>query len=74
MKVGCAWCGKDLGEKEPYDDKETTHGMCENCSQKMTNEIPCGVCGARDWWYRESGQEGRPGEWLCGRCHPDPNK
>ena len=33
---------------------------------------PCWVCGANDWWWRSDSQWG-PGQWLCGRCHPNPN-
>jgi hypothetical protein len=35
MKVICAWCGKDLGEKEPLNDQRTSHGMCEGCEKGM---------------------------------------
>ena len=31
MLIRCAWCGKDMGEKEPLDNLETTHGMCNVC-------------------------------------------
>ena len=31
MRVQCAWCGKDMGEKPPYDDPSTTHSICESC-------------------------------------------
>ena len=34
MKVVCAWCGKDMGEKPPLEDKSITHGMCEDCLKK----------------------------------------
>ncbi len=26
---------------------------------------PCSACGVNNWWRRD-------GEWLCGRCHPEP--
>jgi hypothetical protein len=32
MKIRCAWCGADLGEKEPLEDHRFSHGMCEACS------------------------------------------
>ena len=38
MKIVCAWCGKKLGEKEPYDDKSVTHGICQKCKAKMEAE------------------------------------
>lgn len=31
---------------------------------------PC-KCGSNDWWLRTAW--GKP-EWLCSRCHPEPNK
>ena len=38
MIIKCAWCGKYLGEKEPYDDKSVTHGICQKCKAKMEAE------------------------------------
>jgi hypothetical protein len=32
--IRCAWCGKYLGEKEPYEDKSETHGICPECRAK----------------------------------------
>jgi hypothetical protein len=29
---------------------------------------PCRCCGSQTWWRRADG------EWLCGRCHPEPPK
>lgn len=46
MKRVCAWCGKDMGEKPPYGgpggkfDKEVTHGMCDECSEKAYGKRP----------------------------------
>lgn len=34
MKIECAWCNKDLGEKEPLENKDKTHTICEECSEK----------------------------------------
>jgi hypothetical protein len=31
MKVICAWCRADLGEKEPLEGHETSHGICKDC-------------------------------------------
>lgn len=39
MKVKCAWCGKDMGEKPPLDDLDTTHGMCMECYRKQIKSI-----------------------------------
>ena len=35
MKVICSWCGKDLGEKEPFVDNRVSHGICEDCRKKI---------------------------------------
>lgn len=34
LVIKCAWCGKYLGEKEPYEDKSVTHGICPECREK----------------------------------------
>ena len=39
MKIVCSYCGKDLGEKEPIDDKNTSHGICLDCIPKVEKEI-----------------------------------
>ena len=39
MKIICAWCKKDLGEKEPLADNRITHSVCEKCKQKMQQEL-----------------------------------
>lgn len=38
MKVICAWCRKDMGEKEPLEEKIISHGMCEDCRRKVMRE------------------------------------
>ncbi len=53
MKVVCAWCGKDMGEKEPLDDPSVTHGICQECYHKQRSEPAKEDNGA--WWV-ESGQ------------------
>ena len=39
MFVVCAWCGKNLGQKEPLSDKRTSHGMCPDCEKKYDDEL-----------------------------------
>jgi len=34
MKIVCAWCKKDMGEKPPYEDKSVTHSICPECKAK----------------------------------------
>jgi len=35
MRVVCAWCGKDLGEKEGAGKEEVSHGICQECLAKL---------------------------------------
>jgi len=34
---------------------------------------PCHTCGSTSWWWRQNAWAPK-GEWLCGRCHPDPDR
>ena len=38
MKIMCAWCSKDLGEKPPFDDPRVTHSICKECKDKHFGE------------------------------------
>lgn len=45
MKVLCAWCrreGKpgDLGEREPLEDPESTHGICADHTEQLLEALP----------------------------------
>src|SRR5262245_16261445 len=33
----CAWCQQFMGEIEPYDDFNLTHGACDSCNSKHTS-------------------------------------
>jgi len=34
MTIQCAWCGRYMGSRKPYDWKVTTHSMCWICKLK----------------------------------------
>ena len=34
VKVTCAWCGKDMGEKDGRGVEGVSHGICEECQKK----------------------------------------
>ncbi len=38
MKIVCAWCGKEMGEKPPLNNKETTHSICPECYKKQSGD------------------------------------
>jgi len=35
----CAWCKLKIGEKEPFQDKSETHGICGCCLIKRKVEM-----------------------------------
>lgn len=39
MIVECAWCGKYMGEKPPYEDKRVSHSICDECKAKYFPEL-----------------------------------
>jgi len=38
IRVCCA-CQKIMGEKEPLEDKSTTHGLCDKCFNEALRRI-----------------------------------
>jgi len=69
--IRCAWCGKYLGEKEPYEDKSETHGICPECRAKYfpKNNSSSPLTILRDDLKRIAGKYGwwaaRQAEALC---------
>lgn len=39
MQIVCAWCEKEMGEKEPLRDPSVTHGICDLCQVGIANEV-----------------------------------
>ena len=39
MFIKCSWCGKDMGEKEPFHDNRTTHTICPGCMCEERKKI-----------------------------------
>ena len=39
MKVICAWCKKPMGEKEPLDNTNISHGICPDCFAEVKKDI-----------------------------------
>lgn len=35
MKIVCAWCKSNMGEKEPKEDDSITHSICPACRKKL---------------------------------------
>jgi len=34
FKIVCAWCGKEIGEKDGHGQEGITHGICAKCLKK----------------------------------------
>ncbi len=47
MKIVCAWCGKDVGEKDGEGIEGISHGVCEECLSKFDVEAENNI-GAGD--------------------------
>ena len=39
MKIVCAWCGKDMGEKEGKGIEGISHSICDQCADKLVMEM-----------------------------------
>lgn len=40
IKIICAWCEKDMGEKESLGSESTiSHGICEECAKKVMDDL-----------------------------------
>lgn len=35
MTTVCAWCLRDMGEKEPLEDTRITHSICPSCYEAL---------------------------------------
>lgn len=35
MKIVCAWCGRDMGEKDSRCMEGVSHGICGECVAKL---------------------------------------
>ena len=48
MLIVCAWCKKEIGQKEPVDDSSETHGMCLSCEEAFEMDIKTFIEGRHD--------------------------
>ena len=39
MKIVCAWCGKDVGEKDGKGVEGISHSICRECLAKLTAKM-----------------------------------
>lgn len=39
MKIVCAWCGKDMGEKDGDGVDGVSHGLCQRCLAKLLAKV-----------------------------------
>src|SRR3990172_831676 len=66
----CTCCHMEGRVKPPpAPAPQLTQG--ERPSPASARACPC--CGGKVWWWRSPNKQwGDPGEWVCGRCHPNP--
>ena len=46
IKVVCAWCGKDMGEKDGQGVEGISHGMCDKCYTNIVKGEVSASCQA----------------------------
>ncbi len=39
MKIVCAWCGKDMGERDSEGAEGVSHGMCAECLDEVAGRV-----------------------------------
>jgi len=39
MNIVCAWCGQVLGHKSKIALGQVSHGICEECTKKINQEL-----------------------------------
>ena len=39
MKIVCAWCGKDMGEKDGKSVEGVSHSICKECLAKLMTRV-----------------------------------
>ena len=39
MKIVCAWCGKDMGEKNGKGVEGISHSICQKCLARLTAKV-----------------------------------
>lgn len=49
MQRMCAWCGKDLGAKEPSDDPGVTSTICGDCADRLLAYRKPVLVVSREW-------------------------
>lgn len=42
MRIVCAWCGKDVGEKDGKGVEGISHSICRECLAKLTAKVEGG--------------------------------
>ena len=48
MNLVCAWCDRDLGEKDGKGETGTSHGICKEC--KETYFSPEALRETKEWY------------------------
>ena len=39
MKIVCAWCGRDIGEKDGKGVEGISHGVCKECFDRLGAKV-----------------------------------
>ena len=53
LTVICAWCGKDMGEKDGQGVSGVSHGMCPDCYSKAMADLRIAE-NIKDYWINQA--------------------
>ena len=53
LKIRCAWCGEDMGEKDGQGAEGTTDSICPKCSQKVIEDAEI-ADNMRSYWANQN--------------------
>jgi hypothetical protein len=43
MKIVCAWCQTEMGDKEPFEDSAVSHTICRGCTEIVLEQSGLGL-------------------------------
>ncbi len=71
MKIVCAWCGKDMGEKDGRGVEGVTHGQCKQCFTKFMAKLESNTSARDKQDGRKGGNKGGTKLWGGHYLHAD---
>ena len=69
LKVVCAWCGADMGEKDGEGQEGISHGMCDKCYNNLQGtDEQAQVDYMENEDFEKVKDEFKNADYLCFEC------